>query len=179
MPDERATLERLVAGADVFSENFKAGTMASLGLGAEALQRLNPRLVHVSHKGFLPGPYESRLALDEVVQNMAGLTYMTGPKGRPLRAGSSVNDIMGGMFGAIGVLGALAGAVCPVCVVATPALVGAGLARLGAIVGAGLGAMLGGHAGLTVALASSAPASPPPRGRRRRARAKGGKCVVS
>jgi formyl-CoA transferase len=66
-----------------------------------------PGLIYVSHKGFLPGPYENRLALDEVVQNMAGLTYMTGPQGRPLRAGSSVNDIMGGMFGAIGVLAAL------------------------------------------------------------------------
>jgi crotonobetainyl-CoA:carnitine CoA-transferase CaiB-like acyl-CoA transferase len=63
--------------------------------------------VYVSHKGFLPGPYEHRTALDEVVQMMGGLAYMTGPAGRPLRAGSSVNDIMGGMFGAIGVLAAL------------------------------------------------------------------------
>jgi crotonobetainyl-CoA:carnitine CoA-transferase CaiB-like acyl-CoA transferase len=98
---------KLVAGADVFSENFKAGTMARLGLGAEALRALNPRLIHVSHKGFLPGPYEHRTALDEVVQMMGGLAYMTGPEGRPLRAGASVNDIMGGMFGAIGVLAAL------------------------------------------------------------------------
>jgi len=98
----------LVAGADVFSENFKAGTMDRLGLGAEALSRLNPTLIHVSHQGFLPGPYEHRTALDEVVQMMGGLAYMTGPEGRPLRAGSSVNDIMGGMFGAIGVLAALA-----------------------------------------------------------------------
>jgi crotonobetainyl-CoA:carnitine CoA-transferase CaiB-like acyl-CoA transferase len=98
---------RLVAQADVFSENFKAGTMERLGFGPEALQRLNPRLVVVSHKGFLPGPYEHRTALDEVVQMMGGLAYMTGPEGRPLRAGASVNDIMGGMFGAIGVLAAL------------------------------------------------------------------------
>jgi crotonobetainyl-CoA:carnitine CoA-transferase CaiB-like acyl-CoA transferase len=98
---------RLVAGADVFSENFKAGTMDKLGLGAATLERLNPRLIHVSHKGFLPGPYEHRTALDEVVQMMGGLAYMTGPEGRPLRAGTSVNDIMGGMFGAIGVLAAL------------------------------------------------------------------------
>jgi crotonobetainyl-CoA:carnitine CoA-transferase CaiB-like acyl-CoA transferase len=98
---------KLVASADVFSENFKAGTMAALGLGAAALQALNPRLICVSHKGFLPGPYEHRTALDEVVQMMGGLAYMTGPEGRPLRAGSSVNDIMGGMFGAIGVLAAL------------------------------------------------------------------------
>jgi crotonobetainyl-CoA:carnitine CoA-transferase CaiB-like acyl-CoA transferase len=98
---------KLVTSADVFSENFKAGTMAALGLGAPVLQALNPRLIHVSHKGFLPGPYEHRTALDEVVQMMGGLAYMTGPEGRPLRAGSSVNDIMGGMFGAIGVLAAL------------------------------------------------------------------------
>ena len=98
---------KLVAQADVFSENFKAGTMDRLGLGCAALRALNPGLIHVSHKGFLPGPYEHRTALDEVVQMMGGLAYMTGPVGRPLRAGSSVNDIMGGMFGAIGALAAL------------------------------------------------------------------------
>jgi len=106
-PQGREIVLKLVAGADVFSENFKAGTMEALGLGAESLRRLNPRLVHVSHKGFLPGPYEHRTALDEVVQMMGGLAYMTGPEGRPLRAGASVNDIMGGMFGALGALAAL------------------------------------------------------------------------
>ncbi|TXH45381.1 MAG: CoA transferase, partial [Burkholderiaceae bacterium] len=103
----REIVLKLLAGADVFSENFKAGTMDKLGFGADALARLNPRLICVSHKGFLPGPYEHRTALDEVVQMMGGLAYMTGPEGRPLRAGTSVNDIMGGMFGAIGVLAAL------------------------------------------------------------------------
>jgi crotonobetainyl-CoA:carnitine CoA-transferase CaiB-like acyl-CoA transferase len=98
---------KLVAGADIFSENFKGGTMEKLGLSPAALRQLNPRLIHVSHKGFLPGPYEHRTALDEVVQMMGGLAYMTGPEGRPLRAGTSVNDIMGGMFGAIGALAAL------------------------------------------------------------------------
>ena len=106
-PRGREIVLRLVAGADVFSENFKAGTMRRLGLDHAALSTLNPRLVYVSHKGFLPGPYEHRTALDEVVQMMGGLAYMTGPEGRPLRAGSSVNDIMGGMFGAIGALAAL------------------------------------------------------------------------
>ncbi len=98
---------KLIAGADIFSENFKAGAMDKMGLGAAALSTLNPRLIQVSHKGFLPGPYEHRTALDEVVQMMGGLAYMTGPEGRPLRAGTSVNDIMGGMFGAIGALAAL------------------------------------------------------------------------
>ena len=104
----REIVLRLVAGADVFSENFKTGTLAKLGLGWLALSALNPRLIYVSHKGFLPGPYEHRTALDEVVQMMGGLAYMTGPEGRPLRAGTSVNDIMGGMFGAIGALAAIA-----------------------------------------------------------------------
>ena len=102
-----ATAKELIGQSDVLLENFRPGLMDKLGLGYESLKALFPRLIYVSHKGFLPGPYENRLALDEVVQNMAGLTYMTGPKGRPLRAGTSVNDIMGGMFGAIGVLAAL------------------------------------------------------------------------
>ncbi len=88
-------------------ENFKPGTMHKYGLDYAALSAANPRLIYVSHKGFLPGPYEHRTALDEVVQMMGGLAYMTGRPGDPLRAGSSVNDIMGGLFGAIGALGAL------------------------------------------------------------------------
>jgi crotonobetainyl-CoA:carnitine CoA-transferase CaiB-like acyl-CoA transferase len=98
---------RLVGTADVVSENFKPGTMKKLGLDYASLSKLNEKLVYVSHKGFLPGPYDHRTALDEVVQMMGGLAYMTGPEGRPLRAGSSVNDIMGGMFGAIGAMAAL------------------------------------------------------------------------
>jgi len=106
-PEGLAALHKLVDSADVFVENFKPGRMASLGLDYASVKARNPRLIYVSHKGFLDGPYQHRLALDEVVQMMAGLAYMTGPPGRPLRAGSSVNDIMGGMFGAIGVLAAL------------------------------------------------------------------------
>ena len=99
---------RLIATADIVSENFKPGSMAKLGLDYAALAKLNDRLIYVSHKGFLPGPYEHRTALDEVVQMMGGLAYMTGRPGDPLRAGSSVNDIMGGMFGAMGAMAALA-----------------------------------------------------------------------
>jgi len=106
-PEGMATALELIGQCDVLLENFRPGLMNKLGLSYQALSQKFPRLIYASHKGFLPGPYENRLALDEVVQNMAGLTYMTGPKGRPLRAGSSVNDIMGGMFGAIGVLAAL------------------------------------------------------------------------
>jgi crotonobetainyl-CoA:carnitine CoA-transferase CaiB-like acyl-CoA transferase len=100
-------VKKLVSTADVVSENFKPGTMAKLGLDYETLKKMNPKLIYVSHKGFLPGPYDHRTALDEVVQMMGGLAYMTGPEDRPLRAGSSVNDIMGGVFGAIGVMAAL------------------------------------------------------------------------
>ncbi len=106
-PEGRAGAIELINQCDVVLENFRPGLMASLGLDYAALSKDNPRLIYVSHKGFLPGPYENRLALDEVVQMMGGLSYMTGPQGRPLRAGTSVNDIMGGMFGAIGVLAAL------------------------------------------------------------------------
>ena len=103
----REIVMKLVATADVFSENFKDGNMKKLGLDYARLSTFNERLVYVSHKGFLPGPYDHRTALDEVVQMMGGLAYMTGPEGQPLRAGASLNDIMGGMFGAIGVLAAL------------------------------------------------------------------------
>ena len=103
----RATATELVGECDVVLENFRPGLMNKLGLDYETLAKKYPKLIYVTHKGFLPGPYENRLALDEVVQMMGGLSYMTGPVGRPLRAGTSVNDIMGGMFGAIGVLAAL------------------------------------------------------------------------
>jgi len=106
-PDGHATAVELIGQCDVMLENFRPGLMTKLGLDYEALSKKHPGLVYVSHKGFLPGPYEHRTALDEVVQMMGGLSYMTGPAGRPLRAGTSVNDIMGGMFGAIGVLAAL------------------------------------------------------------------------
>ena len=104
----REAVLRLIETADVISENFKTGTMEKLGLGEAQLRHQYPRLIYVSHKGFLPGPYADRTALDEVVQMMGGLAYMTGRQGDPLRAGSSVNDIMGGIFGAIGVMAALA-----------------------------------------------------------------------
>ncbi len=102
-----ALAHRLIATADVMTENFRPGALDTLGLGYNALAATNPRLIHCSLKGFLAGPYQDRAALDEVVQMMGGLAYMTGPPGRPLRAGASVNDIMGGMFAAIGILAAL------------------------------------------------------------------------
>ncbi|MFC2967039.1 CaiB/BaiF CoA transferase family protein [Acidimangrovimonas pyrenivorans] len=106
-PEGLAAAEALVARADVLIENFAPGTMDRLGLGAGRAKEINPQLVYASLKGFMPGPYENRLALDEVVQMMTGLAYMTGPTGQPLRAGSSVIDIVGGMFAVIGILVAL------------------------------------------------------------------------
>ncbi len=107
-PEGKEAALRLIATADIVTENFKSGTMKKLGLDYETLKKLNPQLIYVSLKGFLPGPYEHRTALDEVVQMMGGLAYMTGRPGDPLRAGASVNDIMGGMFGAMGAMAALA-----------------------------------------------------------------------
>ncbi|MEO7245748.1 MAG: CaiB/BaiF CoA-transferase family protein [Rubrivivax sp.] len=106
-PAGAAVARRLALSADVVSENFKPGALAKFGLDYGGLSPDNDRLIYISHKGFLPGPYDHRTALDEVVQMMGGLAYMTGRPGDPLRAGTSVNDIMGGMFGAIAVLGAL------------------------------------------------------------------------
>jgi crotonobetainyl-CoA:carnitine CoA-transferase CaiB-like acyl-CoA transferase len=106
-PEGIEIVRKLLATADVVTENFRPGTMDKLGLGYEDVNKLRPDIVYCSLKGFLPGPYEHRTALDEVVQMMGGLAYMTGPEGRPLRAGASVNDVMGGMFGAIAILAAL------------------------------------------------------------------------
>jgi crotonobetainyl-CoA:carnitine CoA-transferase CaiB-like acyl-CoA transferase len=105
--DDIETLKRLIDTADVMLENFRPGGLEAKGLGYDALSARNPRLIYLSLKGYLPGPYENRTALDEVVQMQSGLAYMTGPPGRPLRAGAPVNDMMGGMFGAIAILGAL------------------------------------------------------------------------
>ncbi len=99
--------QELCTRADVVVENFRPGALDRLGLGYEALSAANPRLIYASEKGFLPGPYEQRTALDEVAQMMGGLAYMTGPPGKPLRAGASVIDVTGGMFGVIGILAAL------------------------------------------------------------------------
>jgi crotonobetainyl-CoA:carnitine CoA-transferase CaiB-like acyl-CoA transferase len=106
-PQGREALTKLLQSADVLIENFAPGSMAKRKLGPKHLEAINPRLVYCALKGFLPGPYEKRPALDEVVQMMGGLAYMTGPSGRPLRAGTSVVDIMGGIFGAFGTVLAL------------------------------------------------------------------------
>ncbi len=105
--DGIATAKALCEAADILVENFRPGALDRLGLDYETLKAANPRLIYASEKGFLPGPYEDRTALDEVAQMMGGLAYMTGPPGQPLRAGASVIDVTGGMFGVIAILAAL------------------------------------------------------------------------
>ena len=105
--EDRETMDRLLASADVFLENFRDGQLDKQGLGPEELRKKHPHLIIAGHKGFLSGPYEHRPALDEVVQMMSGLAAMTGTRERPQRVGSSANDIMGGMFGVISILAAL------------------------------------------------------------------------
>ncbi len=100
----KAVLRKLIRSSDVFIENFAPGTVERLGFGYDEVSRINPRLIYCSLKGFMKGPYENRPALDEVVQMMGGLAYMTGPLGQPLRCGASVIDIMGGSYGVIGIL---------------------------------------------------------------------------
>jgi crotonobetainyl-CoA:carnitine CoA-transferase CaiB-like acyl-CoA transferase len=106
-PEGREIALKLIDRADAITENFRPGALEKMGFGYADLNKRNPRLVYCTMKGFLSGPYENRPALDEVVQMMGGLAYMTGLPDRPLRVGSSVNDIMGGMFAAIGILAAL------------------------------------------------------------------------
>lgn len=106
-PADLAKLHALLKTADIFVENFRDETLAKMGLAPDQLRQTNPTLIVASCKGFLKGPYEHRAAMDEVVQMMTGMAYMTGPSGRPLRIGSSANDIMGGLFTAFGVLAAL------------------------------------------------------------------------
>jgi crotonobetainyl-CoA:carnitine CoA-transferase CaiB-like acyl-CoA transferase len=106
-PDGLAFLKRLIVRSDVLIENFRPGALDAVGLGYASLSEEVPGLVYCSLKGFLAGPYEHRVALDEVVQMMGGLAYMTGPPGQPLRAGTSVNDLMGAVFAVVGIIGAL------------------------------------------------------------------------
>ena len=106
-PEGQSVIHRLVPAADIVLENYGPSTMERLGCGYDQLAAFNPRLVYLALKGYLAGPYEHRPALDEVVQFQTGLAFMTGPPGQPLRAGASVIDIMGAMFGVIAVQAAL------------------------------------------------------------------------
>src|SRR3954463_16453109 len=106
-PEGRAVIHRLTPTTDIVIENYGPGTMERLGVGWEQLSPLTPRLIYLALKGYLAGPYEHRPALDEVVQFQTGLAFMTGPPGRPLRAGASIIDILGAVFGVTAALAAL------------------------------------------------------------------------
>ena len=103
----KSILKKLIASADVLLENFGPGAVDRLGFSYEACAEINPQLIYCNLKGFMPGPYEKRPSLDNLVQMMGGLAYMTGPEGQPLRAGASIIDILGGTYGALGIITAL------------------------------------------------------------------------
>ena len=105
--DARALFLRLAAASDVVIDNFAHGAVEGLGLGYDVLSRANPGLIYLALKGFLPGPYEARPFLDELAQMSAGLAFMTGPRGQPLRAGASIVDVGAAAYGVIAVLAAL------------------------------------------------------------------------
>ena len=98
---------RLVKASDIVIDNFAYGAVEALGLGYDVLARTNPGIIYLALKGFLPGPYEARPFLDELAQMAAGLAFMTGPKGKPMRAGASVVDVGAAAYGVIAVLAAV------------------------------------------------------------------------
>jgi crotonobetainyl-CoA:carnitine CoA-transferase CaiB-like acyl-CoA transferase len=106
-PRGREVFLKLIRTVDVCLDNFAPGALERLGLGYAVLATENPRLIYLAIKGFLPGPYEMRPSLDELAQMMGGLAYMTGPIGKPMRAGGSVIDIGAATYGVIGILAAL------------------------------------------------------------------------
>ena len=103
----RGLFIRLVKGADVVIDNFAYGAVEGLGLGYDVLAKENPRIIYMALKGFLPGPYEARPFLDELAQMSAGLAFMTGTRGQPMRAGASIVDVGAAAYGVIAVLAAL------------------------------------------------------------------------
>jgi crotonobetainyl-CoA:carnitine CoA-transferase CaiB-like acyl-CoA transferase len=106
-PEGRALFLRLAMTTDVVIDNFAYGAVEGLGLGYDVLAQANPRIIYLALKGFLPGPYEARPFLDELAQMAAGLAYMTGPRGQPMRAGASIVDVGAAAYGVIAVLAAL------------------------------------------------------------------------
>jgi len=102
-------LKRLLATADIVTENYRADTMAKLGLGYEELRKVNPALVYCAISGFgRTGPYASRGGYDLIAQGMSGLMSFTGegPGRPPVKVGAPVCDITAGILAAMGVLAA-------------------------------------------------------------------------
>jgi formyl-CoA transferase len=108
-PRGRAMFEEMVKGADVVVENLGPGAMDRLGLGYDALRRLNPRIIHASVKGFgSGGPYAEYKSFEWIAQAMAGAMSMTGsPDGPPTKAIGGLADTGAGLHTAIGILAAI------------------------------------------------------------------------
>jgi CoA:oxalate CoA-transferase len=106
---DKATFLRLVEKADVLVENFRPGTMDHFGLGPKHLEAINPRLVFASLSGFgRTGPYHRRPAYDVIVQALGGLMSITGHDSeRPARVGTSISDILAGIYGALSITASL------------------------------------------------------------------------
>ncbi len=108
---DRATFLQLVTRADILVENYRAGTMRKLGLDAEILRQQNPRLIYASLSGFgQTGSDTDRAAYDIVVQALSGLMSITGSgPGQSVRVGTSISDILTGIFGAVAIVSAVHG----------------------------------------------------------------------
>jgi CoA:oxalate CoA-transferase len=105
----REILLRLLPHFDVITENYKAGTLESWGLGWEALSDANPRIVYAALSGYgRDGPYADRASYDLIAQAQSGLMMMTGEPGDPpIKTGVNLADYIGGLFLAVGILCAL------------------------------------------------------------------------
>jgi crotonobetainyl-CoA:carnitine CoA-transferase CaiB-like acyl-CoA transferase len=108
LPAAREALRRMVAQADVVTENYRQGTMEKLDLGYEALKGVNPALIYCSISGYgRSGPYADKGGFDLIAQGMSGLMAITGePGGAPVKSGSPICDINAGILGALGIVSA-------------------------------------------------------------------------
>ena len=108
-PDGLEVLRCMVTQADVIVENYRPHVKTRLGIGYDALDAVNPRLIYASISGFgQDGPYQSRPGVDQIAQGMSGLMSITGEPGRgPMRVGTALADLSAGVFAALGILVAL------------------------------------------------------------------------
>jgi len=108
-PGGLEVVKRLLADADVVTENYRKGTLEKLGLGYEVLEKLNPRLIYCAISGYgRTGPYADKPGFDLILQGFAGIMSVTGEPGRqPVKSGTSIADINAGILAALGICAAL------------------------------------------------------------------------
>jgi len=108
-PGGLEVVKRLLADADVVTENYRKGTLEKLGLGQDVLQALNPRLIYCAISGYgRTGPYADKGGFDLIAQGFAGIMSITGePGGPPAKSGTSIADINAGILAALGILAAI------------------------------------------------------------------------